>query len=443
MPVPAFSESTSILCVFLILLIPFAIAGIALINTGLGRAHAAAHTMLASLCVFAVAAGAYFVCGFAWQGFIGMPAHSIAVSGKSWNWIGAQPLFLRHLELNGSPESLAALFGVFSVALAALIPLGAGLDRWRLAAICSSTALLAGFTYPLFAHWVWGGGWLAQLGVNYGLGHGFVDAGGASSVQVVGGVTALAIAWILGPRRNKYSPEGMPTAIPGHNAVLVMLGCLLALLGWVGLNSAGAILFTGSQPGAAVLVAINTTLSAAAAGLAAAVITRVQFGRPDVSLTANGWVSGLVASSAACVFVEPALAVLIGLVGGALTTFSVEWLELHMGVDDPGGAISVHAVSGLWGLLTVGMFVELPARVVNVAGAVEQTNSGQWLAQLVGIATLLGFVFPLTYGLNLALNRVNPQRVAAEGERQGLDLYELGAGAYPEFVTHSDEFTQR
>jgi Amt family ammonium transporter len=440
---PALPETASMLCVFLILLVPFAIAGLALINTGLGRSHGAAHTMLASLCVFAVASGAYCICGFAWQGYIGMPAHTLLVSGKPWNWIGAQPLLLRHLELDGSASSLAAMLQMFSVALAALIPLGAGIDRWRLAAICFSTALLAGWTYPLFAHWVWGGGWLAQLGVNYGLGHGFVDAGGAGSIHVLGGLTALAIAWILGPRKGKYSAEGMPNAIPGHNAVMVLLGCLLALLGWLGLNSAGAILFTGSQPGQTVLIIINTTLAAASAGLAAALITRAQFGRPDVSLTANGWVSGLVASSAACVFVAPVEAALIGLVGGALTTLSVEWFELRMGVDDPGGAISVHAVSGLWGLLAVGLFAELPARVLNVAGGSERGNSGQWLAQVVGIATLLGFVFPLTYGLNRALNLVCAHRVAAEGERQGLDLYELGAGAYPEFVTHTEEFGQR
>ena len=443
MPAAALPEATSILCVFLILLVPFAIAGLALINTGLGRSHGAAHTMLASLCVFAVASGVYVICGFAWQGYIGMPAHSMAISGKPWNWIGAQPFFLRHLELDGSASSLAAMLQMFSVALAALIPVGAGIDRWRLAAICFSTALLAGWTYPLFAHWVWGGGWLAQLGVNYGLGHGFVDAGGAGSIHVLGGLTALAIAWILGPRKGKYSAEGMPNAIPGHNAVLVLFGCLLALVGWLGLNSAGAILFTGSRPGETVLIVINTTLAAASAGLAAALITRAQFGRPDVSLTANGWVSGLVASSAACVFVAPVEAALIGLVGGALTTFSVEWFELRMGVDDPGGAISVHAVSGLWGLLAVGLFADLPARVLNVVGGPERGNAGQFLAQIVGIATLLGFVFPLTYGLNRALNLVCPHRVVAEGERQGLDLYELGAGAYPEFVTHTEEFGQR
>ena len=119
------------------------------------------------------------------------------------------------------PASLAALLQIFCVGLAALIPLGSGADRWRLRASCLSTALLAGWTYPLFAHWVWGGGWLAQLGANYGLGHGFLDVGGASSIHVLGGLTALSVTWILGPRRGKYSADGMAPAIPGHNAVLV------------------------------------------------------------------------------------------------------------------------------------------------------------------------------------------------------------------------------
>ena len=425
--------TAAILCLMLIFLVPFAAAGLALINTGLGRSRSAAHSMISSLCVVSVAALVYFVCGFAWQGFIGGAAHALTIGGKSWNWIAAEPFFLRHLALDGSPPSLAALLGMVSVGLAALIPLGGGADRWRLGAACASTALLAGWTYPLLAHWVWGGGWLSQLGANYGLGQGFMDTGGASTIQAVGGLTALAIAWILGARRGKYTSDGMPSAIPGHNSIFVLFGCALTLVGWLGLNSAGAILFNGAEPGAAALVAVNTTLSAAAAALMAAVVTRARFGKPDASLTANGWVGGLAASSAACLFVRPAAAAAIGLAAGILVVFSVEWLELRLSVDDPCGAISAHAVGGLWGILSAGFLARVPA------GA----NPRQWLAQLVGVATLIGFVLPLTYGLNWLLNRFYPQRVSAEGERQGMDLYELGAGAYPEFMTHSDEFVQR
>lgn len=426
------SEAATGLCMLFILLVPLAATGLALINTGLGRSRSAAYAMFSSLCAMSVAALAFFVCGFAWQGFPGGAAHILTVGGKPWSWVGSGAFFLRHVTLDGSPPSLVALLGIVSVGLAALIPLGAGADRWKLGPICISTALLAGWTYPLFAHWVWGG-WLAQLGTNYGLGQGFLDTGGASTVQVVGGLTALAITWILGPRRGKYTSEGMPSAIPGHNAVFVLFGCMLSLLGWWGLNAAGAVLYQGAEPGMAVLVAINTFFCAVAGALTAAVVTQARFGKPDASLTANGWVGGLAASSAACLFVRPAAAVAIGLAAGILVVFSVEWLELRLSVDDPGGAVSAHAVGGMWGLLSAGFLAHVPGT----------TDSQQWLAQLVGVATLVGFVLPLTYGLNWLLDRFRPHRVPREGEREGMDMHELGAGAYPELVTHGEEFSGR
>ena len=437
-PLAPFDVSAA-LCIVFILLVPFAAAGLALINTGLGRSRSAAHAILASLIVVSVAALVYFVVGFSWQGIAGGAAHALTLRGNRWNLLAAQPWFLRGLKLDGSPASLEVWLGMLSVGLAAIIPLGSGGDRWRLEACCASTALLAGITYPIFAHWVWAGGWLAQLGTFFRLGRGFQDAGGTATIHVVGGLTALSIAWILGPRRGKYAADGMPAAIPGHNVVYIVFGCLLALVGWCGLNSAGAILYAGVAAGSAVLIAVNTTLSAASAMLASFVLTRVRFGKPDASLTANGWVGGLVASSAVAPFLPPAAAVLVGIVAGMIVPLSVEWLDLHLAVDDPGGAISVHAAAGLWGLLALGLFARFPDAAHSGAAAV----TGQWLAQIVGIATLIGFVLPLTYALNWLLNRFVPQRVAREGERQGLDLYELGAGAYPEFLTHSDDFLQR
>jgi ammonium transporter, Amt family len=448
MPASGLTEIATVACLFFIFLVPLAGAGFALINAGLGRSRSAAHIMMSSLSALSVAGLVYFACGFAWQGFIGRPGHIFILSGKEWNWIAAEPFFFGKLALDGSAASLAALLQIFCVGLAALIPLGSGADRWRLRATCLSTALLAAWTYPLFAHWVWGGGWLAQLGANYGLGHGFLDVGGAGTIHVVGGLTALSITWILGPRRGKYSADGMAPAIPGHNAVLVMFGCLLALLGWLGLNCAGAILFTGGQPSGSVLIAMNTMLAAAAAALTAALITKIRFGKPDASLCANGWVGGLVAISASCAFVVPLEAVVIGSIAGAVVMFSVEWFELRLEVDDPGGAISVHAVGGIWGLLALGLFARFHGPVLNIAGngvsaAALGSGSGQWLAQLIGVATLLGFVLPLTYGTNWVLNRIYPYRVSVEGERQGMDLHELGAGAYPEFITHTEDFIPR
>ena len=429
MQISSLSPSEITICFVLILLVPLAGAGLALVNSGLGRCRSAAHVMLASLCVVGVSALVYVAVGFSWQGVQDRPGHSILIAAKLWNWIAVQPFFLRGLPLALSPDSLVVLLQIFGVGIAAIIPLSAGSDRWRLGAACASSALLAGWTYPLFAHWVWGGGWLAQLGQNSGLGRGLVDGGGAGTIQVVGGLTALSVTWILGPRHGKFSSEGIPAAIPGHDAILVLAGCFATWIGWIALNSAGAILFAGATAEKLVLITINTTLCAVASGLTATLITRVRFGRPDASLAANGWVGGLVASSAAAAFLKPAAAILVGAFAGALILGAIDLMEVRLAIDDPGGAVSVHAVGGILALLAV---------CVSTA-----QQRGQFLAQVAGVSTLLGFVLPMTYGLNWLLNRFYPQRVNAEGERQGMDLYELGAGAYPEFVVHSEEFSQR
>ncbi len=432
------SETQMALCVLFLILAPLAGGGLALMNAGLSRSRNAAHSMMAALCVIAVSACVWFVCGRAFEGYPGGPAYFFNALGKPWNWIGAEPWFFRGVSLSSTsgnnvqgapPAFLYAWFGILSAGLAGLIPLGSGADRWRLGAVCASTALLAGITFPLFGHWTWGGGWLAQLGANYGLGRGYVDAGGSGTIHAVGGLTALAVTWIVGPRRGKYTADGMPMAIPGHNAVLVLFGCMITFVGWIGLNAAGAILFAGVEPGRVPLIAVNTLLGASGAALTAALITKVRYGKPDASLTVNGWVGGLVAGSAGCAFVPPAAILIVGMVAGALVAFSVELLDLKLEVDDPGGAIPVHAIGGIWGVLAAGMF-----------GRLEAGAEGQLWAQVVGVGTLIGFVLPLTYGLNWLLNLAIPQRVAVEGEQQGMDLYELGAGAYPEFMTHTDDF---
>jgi Amt family ammonium transporter len=217
--------------------------------------------------------------------------------------------------------------------------------------------------------------------------------------------------------------------MPGHSATLVLFGCLLSLVGWFGLNLGGAALFDPHSGGVLVLAAINTVLAAAAGAIAALVGTRVRFGKPDASLTANGWVAGLVAISASAPYVKPAAAMLIGSVVGGAIVFAIEVVELRMHVDDPAGAISVHAFGGIWGLLALSIFGD--------------GVRGSFLPQALGVATLIGFVLPVSYGLNLLINRFLPYRVTPSGERQGMDLFELGAGAYPEFVTHREDFPRR
>jgi len=429
---PQFSEAGTVLCCMLVLLVPLAIVGLALLNTGLGRSRSAAQSMLGSICILAVAAIAYFVFGFWREGYAGLPQHTISIAGKPWGWLATGSFFLHGLRLDGSPASLAAMLQIFAVALAALIPWGSGADRWRLRAGCLSTAIFAGIVYPLFAHWVWGGGWLAQLGTNYGLGLGFMDAAGSGTLQAAGGLTALAIVWIAGPRYGKFQRGQMPAVFPGHHIVFVLLGSMLMLAGWIGLNGAGALLFAGIAPGRIVMVAINTVLCASGSLLTAFFVTHYRFGKPDASLSANGWVAGLAASSAICASVTPSAALLIGLMLGGAIPFIAEALELHCGIDDPTGGISMHAAGGLWGVFAVGFMGRFGVPVL-----------GQLLAQLAGIATLLGFVLPLAFVLNWLLNRLVPFHGGGEGERAGMDMYELGAGAYPEFVIYADEFLPR
>jgi Amt family ammonium transporter len=425
---PVLSDAVFALTLALLLICPLAIAGVALINTGLGRSRSAAQALLGNLTIVAVAAIVFTLVGASFAGTLpgvsGSAGFTFHAAGKLWNWLGEGSFLLRGLG-NAAPQSqLALLFEFLAVAMAAMLPWGSGADRWRLAAGCASAAVLAAFVFPLTAHWIWGGGWLAQLGVNFGLGAGFLDVGGAATVHALGGLSALAVVWIAGPRRGKFPREGLSTAIPGHSAVYVLFGCFVALVGWLAWNAAGALIWLHAPLAALPGTAINTLLSASAALTATFSVTRIRFGKPDASLCANGWLAGLVASSACAAFVSPVESIFVGLVAGIVTPLMVELLELALSIDDPTGAITVHAAAGLWGLVAAGLFASQP---------------GQLLAQLAGIAALLGLVLPMVYLLFALLNRIVPFRVDADGERIGMDLHELGGGAYPEFVIHRDE----
>jgi Amt family ammonium transporter len=423
--VPAvMSEATFALVLVSLLLAPLAIAGVALINAGLGRSRSAAQALLGNLAIVAVAAMAFALVGATLAGPMGGAGHVFQVSGKPWNWLGTGPFLLNGLAAAPAPTQLGLLFEFLAVAMAALIPWGSGADRLRLTAGCAVAAVLSAIVFPLLTHWVWAGGWLSQLGVNFSLGSGFVDPAGAGTIHVLGGLSALAVVWITGPRRGKFPQGGIATAMPGHNAVYILFGCLLALAGWLAFNVAGAVLWVRAPLSALPVTAINTLLSASGALAATFAVTRVRFGKPDASLCANGWLAGLVASSACAAVITPVEALIVGIVAGILTPLLVEVLELAVSIDDPSGAITVHAAGGLWGLVAAGIFAP---------------QAGQLIAQLVGTAALLGLVLPLTYLLFWIVNRFVPFRVDTDGERIGMDLHELGGGAYPEFVIHRDD----
>jgi Amt family ammonium transporter len=416
------------LALAMLLLAPLAIAGVALINTGLGRSRSAAQALLGNLAIVAVAALVFALVGATFAGSLpgasGGAGYIFQAAGKPWNWIGSSPFLLGGLATAPAQSQLALLFEFLAVALAALIPWGSGADRLRLTSGCAAAAVLAAIVFPLLAHWVWAGGWLSQLGVNFSLGAGFLDPGGAATVHVLGGLSALAVIWIAGPRKGKFPKEGLATALPGHNAVYILFGCIVSLVGWLAWNLAGALVWLHAPLAALAVTAVNTLLSASAALAATFAVTRIRFGKPDASLCANAWLAGLVASSACAALVTPGQSLAVGFIAGIVTPLLVEVLELAVSIDDPSGAITVHAAGGLLGLLAAGVFASQP---------------GQLVAQLVGIATLLGLVLPLVYLLFWLLNRVLAFRVDPDGERIGMDLHELGGGAYPEFVIHRDE----
>lgn len=212
--------------------------------------------------------------------------------------------------------------------------------------------------------------------------------------------------------------------MPGHNVVYVLSGCLISLVGWLAWNMAGSLLWLNVAPTALVATAVNTLLSASAALVATFSVTRIRFGKPDASLCANGWLAGLVTSSACAGLVPPLAAMFAGLVAGIVTPLLVELFELALSIDDPSGAIGVHGAAGLWGIVAAGIFAPQP---------------GQFVAQIIGVSTLLGFMLPCVYLIFWALNRILAFRVDPDGERLGMDLHELGGNAYPEFVVHRDE----
>jgi ammonium transporter, Amt family len=421
-PMP-FPETSYALTLGLLMLAPLAIAGIALMNAGLGRSSSAMQSLLGSLVVISTALIAFAVVGSAIAAGTNGD-HVLHLGGKAWNWAGAGPLFLSGLVGAPARMQLAVLFELLSVALVVLIPWGSGADRLRLPAGAAIAAIMGAMAFPLAAHWTWGGGWLAQLGENFSSGAGFLDGGGAASIHALGGASALAIVWIAGPRKGKFPREGLSTAMPGHNVVYVLLGCLIALVGWLAWNMAGSLLWLNAASGQLVVTAVNTLLSAAAALVATFTVTRIRFGKPDASLCANGWLAGLVTSSACAGLVPPIDAIFTGLVAGVMTPLLVELFELALSIDDPSGAVGVHGAAGLWGLAAAGMFAP---------------HEGQFVAQLMGVSALLGLMLPLVYFVFWLVNRVLPFRVDPDGERLGMDIHELGGNAYPEFVVHRDE----
>jgi Amt family ammonium transporter len=322
----------------------------------------------------------------------------------------------------------------------ATIPTGALAERWRFTSFFLFSLVVGALIFPIYGCWMWGGGWLAQLGLNFHLGHGAVDYAGSSVVHMQGGVIALVTAWMIGPRLGKYDMSGRPRPILGHHIPMVITGTFILAFGWFGFNAGSA--FAGTSARIA-LIAVNTMLASGAGALTSAIYLKLRFGKPDPSMMCNGLLAGLVAITAPCAFVPPWAAFLIGAIAGMLSDWSVFFWE-RRGIDDPVGAISVHGVSGLWGLIAVGLFADGtypgPGGIHNgVPGAVRGLFYGdarQLLAQLIAAVTCFTWNFAVAgAAFKLIGNLLGGNRVPPEVEVAGLDIPEMGAPGYPEFIT--------
>jgi Amt family ammonium transporter len=315
---------------------------------------------------------------------------------------------------------------------AATIPTGAMAERWKFSAFAIYGLFISMFLYPLYGNWVWGGGWLSQLGVNLGLGHGHVDFAGSSVVHMTGGIAGLAGAIVLGPRIGKFRRDGQMAAIPGHNVPMAMIGTLILAFGWFGFNAGSTLAASDPRIG---VIAANTMIASAGGALSALCYLWFRFHKPDVAMACNGLLGGLVAITAPCAFVTPLAAVTIGVIAGLLVVALVLTLERRFRIDDPVGAIAVHAGCGIWGALAVGIFADGSYgdgwnAVAGPVRGILYGDAGQLVAQLIGVTVNIIVVFGLSFVFFMIIERTIGNRVIPEVEYTGLDALEMGTDAY-------------
>jgi Amt family ammonium transporter len=453
-------------------LVMFMQAGFAAVEAGLCRVKNSAHTMAMNMMIYPLGCIAFYVYGFAlgwgnwWNGPVPpgwYPSLGPGLSLLNGGWgIGADPsaagvfkygvFGTKGFCLTGMEDvSVLTMFFFMMVFMdtTATIPTGSMAERWSWKSFCLF-GLWVALPYCLYANWVWGGGWLAQMGKNWNLGHGAVDFAGSGVVHSMGGAIALAGAIIIGPRIGKYGADGKPRALPGHNLPLAILGTFILAFGWFGFNPGSTLSGTDLRMS---LVVVNTMLASVAGALSTMAYLMATGKKPDPSMLLNGMLAGLVAITAPCAFVTTAASCVIGAVAGVLVVWSVNFWD-RVGVDDPVGAISVHGANGLWGVISLGIFATgkygagwngvVRDEWVKKAGSdgvrgVLYGDAGQLWAQLIDAATVAIFGFVMAWVWFKLSNLITPIRVPREVEIQGLDIPEMGALGYAGFVTEAAE----
>ena len=369
-------------------------------------------------------------------GYAGL-SHEITINlfGKPFGLLGWSGFLLKGAGYDTAVFTLF-LFQMVFMDTTATIPTGAAAERWKYSAFMIYGIFIGSIMYPIFGNWVWGGGWLSQLGTNFGLGHGHVDFAGSSVVHMQGGVIGLIYAWLIGPRYGKYNKDGSINPVPPHNIPMAIIGTFILAFGWFGFNPGSTLAGTDLRIS---VVAVNTMLASATGALAATLwMWWFRTKKPDPSMMANGMLAGLVAITAPCAFVSAAGASIIGLVAGVLVVESVFFFD-KLKIDDPVGAISVHGVNGAWGCLAVGLFADgtYGDGWNGVAGTVRGLfyggGIGQFVAELIGVITCFVLLSIISYIVFKIVEKLVGNRVPQEYEIDGLDIPEMGVLGYSGF----------
>ena len=372
-------------------LVMFMQAGFALVEAGFTRAKNAGNIIMKNVMDFSVGSLVYWAFGFA-----------LAYGGSSVGGFVAYGSFF----FNDNSEASTWFFQVVFAATAATIISGALAGRVKFKSYLIYTPFITGLIYPIVTHWVWGGGWLAELG--------FFDFAGSGVVHMLGGMAALAGVLVVGPRRGRFTEEGKSRPIPGHSVTLGALGVFILWFGWYGFNAGSTLAAVGQD---IATPAVTTTLAAAAGSVGAMITAWVLIGKPDVGFTLNGALAGLVGITAGTASISFGLSIVTGLIAGLLMTLSVMVLERRR-IDDPVGAISVHGTAGLWGVLAVALF----------------SGDAAIATQLIGAAAIAAWAFGTSFIVFKLIDLTVGMRVSVAEERTGLDRSEHGGEAYPEFV---------
>lgn len=387
-------------------LVMFMQPGFAMVEAGFTRAKNTANILMKNLMDFSIGSLLYWIIGF-----------TIMYGSSIGGFIGTPDLFFMSDGFGDNYADYADLFfqTVFA-ATAATIVSGAMAERTEFKAYLWFSIVITVFIYPISGHWTWGGGWLNQLG--------FHDFAGSSIVHSVGAWVGLAGASIIGPRIGKYGKDGKPKAIPGHNLALGALGVFILWFGWFGFNPGSQLAAAGTDNAVAIAhIAVTTNLAAAAGAVTAMLVSWARYKRPALSISLNGALAGLVAITAGCDAVDPAGAVLIGIIAGFVLPFAVEFFDKILKVDDPVGAISVHGVSGAIGTLAVGLFS-------TSEGLFYGHGTGLLGVQAIGVLTFFVWAFGTGLILFTILKKAKILRVSKRIEEEGLDVYEHGENAY-------------